>query len=382
MEHQAIVIVDESVKENEITGAEMRGMKSVSNGASSSMPQDERKENDEARHWHDEAHQTNKARLDYSLPLIEHRLGERRSGVRGPYYRGKASLIKFDEYKWFFLDNFPEEGSRPWSRLCGMVLLDGCFVVELLRLLGESGDSTDEEDPIFSRPWLIQPLIRDILKLENQLLFFILDSLFSWSRDAEETKTLPLLALKVFDLALPRSPEAILPFQHLEAKHLLHLFHQSLLPPKWVMMTDPHRPADQPMQCNRVLQIPSITINDFTSTLLINCVAWENCLINQPRDVAFLCSDGIISGFSQDDQHVTKLFKQLGKISGFKVRDCYLSEQVREIEAYYSSNWATMKHTYFSTPWSFISVLSAFILILLTMVQALMSVWSYQHQFG
>lgn len=70
------------------------------------------------------------------------------------------------------------------------------------------------------------------------------------------------------------------------------------------------------------------------------------------------------------------------KIRGFKVRDCYLSEQVREIEAYYSSNWATMKHTYFSTPWSFISVFSAFILILLTMVQALMSVWSYQRQFG
>ena len=116
----------------------MRGMKSVSNGASSSMPQDEKKENDEARHWHDEAHQTRKARLDYSLPLIEHRLGERRSRVRGngrsssicffplprtihtikqrfqvpelvsigPYYRGKASLIKFDECKWFFLDKF------------------------------------------------------------------------------------------------------------------------------------------------------------------------------------------------------------------------------------------------------------------------------------
>ncbi|WJZ89869.1 hypothetical protein VitviT2T_009056 [Vitis vinifera] len=130
-----------------------------------------------------------------------------------------------------------------------MMLLDGCFVVELLRLLGESEDSIDEEDPIFTRPWLIPPLIRDLLKLENQLLFFILDSLFSWSRGAEETETLPLLALKVFDLALPRSPEAILPFQHLEAKHLLHLFHQSLLPPQWVMMTDPHRPADQPMQC-------------------------------------------------------------------------------------------------------------------------------------
>ena len=92
MEHQAIVIVDKSVKENEITGAEMRGMKSVSNGASSSMPQDERKENDEARHWHDEARQTRKARLDYSLPLIEHRLGERRSRVRG---NGRSSSICF-----------------------------------------------------------------------------------------------------------------------------------------------------------------------------------------------------------------------------------------------------------------------------------------------
>ena len=196
----------------------------------------------------------------------------------GPYYRGKASLIKFDECKWFFLDKFLFRGRALGRSLqlylnmmvelegrakdcysnlvpmlghdfVEMMLLDGCFVVELLRLLGESEDSIDEEDPIFTRPWLIPPLIRDLLKLENQLLFFILDSLFSWSRGAEETETLPLLAPKVFDLALPRSPEAILPFQHLEAKHLLHLFHQSLLPPQRVMMTDPHRPADQPMQC-------------------------------------------------------------------------------------------------------------------------------------
>ncbi|KAJ6937280.1 hypothetical protein NC652_011813 [Populus alba x Populus x berolinensis] len=103
-----------------------------------------------------------------------------------------------------------------------------------------------------------------------------------------------------------------------------------------------------------------------------------NCLINQPRDVTFLCSEGIITRFSQNDQYVADLFNTLGKNVAFNIRECYLSKIFREVESYYSSNWATMRRTYFSSPWSFISVLSASILLVLTMVQSIMSVLSYK----
>ncbi|CAK7329334.1 unnamed protein product [Dovyalis caffra] len=235
---------------------------------------------------------------------------------------------------------------------------------------------------------------------------------------------LPIIALKAFDLAFPRRAGILNQFRSWDGKHLLDLFYSSLLPTSHVIINfndlEEYRPSDQSIQCvtqlrpsgikfrprksdsfldinfrNRVLEIPTITINDFTSTVLVNCVALEeceerrskyfsdyvsfmNCLINQPRDVTFLCSDGIITRFSQDDQYVTDLFNTLGKNIAFNIRECSLSKLFSEVESYYSSNWATMRRTYFSSPWSFISVLSAFILLVLAMVQSIMSVLSYK----
>ncbi|GMP84577.1 hypothetical protein CsSME_00038045 [Camellia sinensis var. sinensis] len=147
---------------------------------------------------------------------------------------------------------------------------------------------------------------------------------------------------------------------------------------------------------NGVLEIPPMTINDFTSTVLINCVAYEqcypqpdskcfyeyiafiSCLINSSRDVTFLCEDGIISNFSYNDNHVANLFKMLGEQVVFNIRECYLKTEFRELEAYNSSNWATLRHTYFSSPWSTISVVSASVLLALTAIQTITTILSYK----
>ncbi|CAL5350777.1 unnamed protein product [Camellia sinensis] len=136
-----------------------------------------------------------------------------------------------------------------------------------------------------------------------------------------------------------------------------------------------------------------MTINDFTSTVLINCVAYEqcyprpdskcfseyiafiSCLINSSRDVTFLCEDGIISNFSYNDNHVANLFKMLGEHVVFNIRECYLKT---ELEAYNSSNWATLRRTYFSSPWSTISVVSASVLLALTAIQTITAILSYK----
>ncbi|KAJ4832194.1 hypothetical protein Tsubulata_009019 [Turnera subulata] len=359
----------------------------------------------------------------------------------GPYHRGKDHLLEFEDHKWSFLEKFlsrrvtatlddylvelkyQEEAARDCyseivemssSDFIEMMLLDGCFILELTRHLNHCEDDFDEGDPIFSRPWLIPVLIRDLLKLENQLPYFVLHSLFTMSRlgtdEGSKMNHLPILALKVFDLAFPRPSEILNYYAQWEGKHLLDLFHTSLIPSNHVIYfsdLEQYHPSEQSIQCvtqlrpagirfksskadsfldikfqNSVLEIPSITVNDFTSTILINCIALEqceqhrskyftayvsfmSCLINQPRDAAFLCSDGIITRFSQDDKYVADLFNNLGKNVEFNIRDCYLSKLFKEVESYYSSYWATMRRTYFSSPWSFISVFSAFILLVL-----------------
>lgn len=71
----------------------------------------------------------------------------------------------------------------PSDDFAEMMLLDGCFLIEILCHLGrdESDADLDFDEPIFTRPWLIPMLVRDIVQLENQLPLFVLKSLFSKS---------------------------------------------------------------------------------------------------------------------------------------------------------------------------------------------------------
>ncbi|KAM2878291.1 hypothetical protein FF1_013911 [Malus domestica] len=310
-----------------------------------------------------------------------------------------------------------------------MMVLDGCFIIELFHRM-HTEDPMEENDPILSRPWLIPIVIRDLLKLENQIPFSVLEKLHSVSNNPrKDGDSLAFLALSLFDNLLHRPDELLKTKSQSseEPKHLLDLVYSSFCPQ--TQSTNPndpspkYRPSSESIQCtvqlrssginfkpqradsfldinfqgsiSKVLQIPPIAINDFTTTLFINCMAWEQCyqnnptcfttyiafmsnLITTPRDVTLLCSDGIItSGFLYNDHNVAELFKKLGEKAVFNIRECYLSKQIRDVEAYYSGHWATFIRTYFSKPWSFISVLYAIVLLFLTGGQTAMSILSY-----
>lgn len=62
-----------------------------------------------------------------------------------------------------------------------MVVLDGCFIIEVLQQVCGSEAQADVSSPIVMAPWLIPVITRDLLKLENQILFFLLQHLFDLS---------------------------------------------------------------------------------------------------------------------------------------------------------------------------------------------------------
>ncbi|THG07045.1 UPF0481 protein At3g47200-like [Camellia sinensis] len=392
-------------------------------------------------------------RVPENLARISRRATEPEKVSIGPYHRDKDEVLEFQSFKWQFLDSLLSRMEQPKSSLrlmtlamkelelkaraqyseliqmssddfIEMMLLDGCFIIELFQQVCQSEDSANVNSLVLMKPWLIPILIRDLLKLENQIPLFVLLELFSLSNFNTRE---PFLwqALKFFNLALPRSLDSFKGQQRVslyeDSCHLLHLFYCSYCCPK--LQQAPHRPtvyrpegyrpsSDQSIPCvtrlrhagvkfrplkagnfldinfhKGVLGIPPMTINDFTSTVLINCVACEqcyprpnskcfseyiafiSCLINSSRDVTFLCEDGIISNFSYNDNHVANLFNMLGEHVVFNIRECYLKNEFREVEAYYSSDWATLRRTYFSSPWSIISVASASALLLLTALQ-------------
>ena len=58
-----------------------------------------------------------------------------------------------------------------------IIMVDAAFIIELM-MRYHILPSTHEKDRIFYKPWLIRKIMDDILLLENQLPFFILESIF------------------------------------------------------------------------------------------------------------------------------------------------------------------------------------------------------------
>ncbi|EOY28721.1 Uncharacterized protein TCM_030240 [Theobroma cacao] len=175
----------------------------------------------------------------------------------GPYHRDKD--LPLNKYKYSFLQNFLSRTRNQGKDLCfyvrqmmtlelrtrrcysdedlsmcssefvEMMLVDGCFVMEVLHHFGRGKESEDGIFPI--EPWQIPILVRDLLLLENQIPFFVLENLFDLSKSEEATATVsvPTMALKFIDLAFPLSMDFII--NHLESpKHLLHLLLETIRP--------------------------------------------------------------------------------------------------------------------------------------------------------
>ncbi|XWS27611.1 hypothetical protein CRYUN_Cryun26dG0131600 [Craigia yunnanensis] len=337
----------------------------------------------------------------------------------GPRHRGKDHLLPFDDHKYDFLSKFlsrteslgrdsrfyvqkllelKESTKGCYSEkivmpsddeLVNMMLLDGSFIVELFREYEEGRDIT--------WTWHVQTLISDLLKLENQLPFFILEKLFDCSNIGQgaSIRTLPALALRYLNQAFC-CPSDVVNSQIQHPKHLLDLFRLSLLPST---NTDPqqseHHPFLHSIQSVKqlrsagiavrqktakslleidfrklqipplALKIPPVAIDDLTSTILVNCVALEqcfpdqskhftayvcfmNCLMKQPEDVGFLRCVEIITRISQDEMCFINMLNSLGRNVSFSVRDCYLWKQFREIHSYYNSFWASIRRNFFN----------------------------------
>ncbi|KAK6942640.1 Protein of unknown function DUF247, plant [Dillenia turbinata] len=311
-------------------------------------------------------------------------------------------------------------------------------------------------------PWLIPILCRDLLKLESQLPFFILDISFDLSNPvsggagAKGRDPFGSLALKFFNLVLPIPSEILKQKMYFSSfENLLHLFHSSYRHQIKIKLNYPRqswwqkigrtcvcclenciaiakcssshtqslpvsklpihlsriklrpRVQDAPnlmfinfQRIQGVLEIPAITIDDPTSTVFINCVALEqchahwrpynfifsayiafvSCLVNSVKNVTLLCNAGIITSCSQDDYQAANQFKKLGKNVMFQVRECYLSDEFRDVDAYNNGLWATMMCRYFNSSWALSSVFLALIFLALVGIQTIIAILNYLHQ--
>ncbi|MBA0712221.1 hypothetical protein Golax_011335, partial [Gossypium laxum] len=107
-----------------------------------------------------------------------------------------------------YWDNAEQHSKDKFVR---MMLVDGCFIVELLRELKHNNFQCA---PSVQR-WMLPTLRQDLIMLENQLPLFVLQKLFELTKRSEESSTcLEQLALCFFNILYCslKGMQSILPF--------------------------------------------------------------------------------------------------------------------------------------------------------------------------
>uniref|UniRef100_A0A2P2IX97 UPF0481 protein At3g47200-like isoform X1 n=1 Tax=Rhizophora mucronata TaxID=61149 RepID=A0A2P2IX97_RHIMU len=311
------------------------------------------------------------------------------------------------------------------DELAEIMLLDGCFLIELFLRYCFPG-LRFQNDPIFATSWMLLTIQRDLALLENQIPFFVLESLFNLtvrhSALGASVFPLPQLALQFFKRGLNISEETV-SFHRQSGHHLLHLIHNCYLPHSPSMHTR-EKGALEVIHCatalhkagikfksgtaknlldlrfeKGVFRIPQLSIHDSTDSLFRNLMAFEQCfcgstqyitsyvflmdrLIDTASDVELLERKKIIQNNLGGGEDVSALFNKICK--QIALQDFYFQGLCEKVNAYYNKPWhrykATLKRDYFRNPWTITSLIAGFALLSLTLLQTIYTVLSYYHQ--
>ncbi|XVF57203.1 hypothetical protein PTKIN_Ptkin06aG0185600 [Pterospermum kingtungense] len=364
----------------------------------------------------------------------------------GPYHRGKHQTMESHKVRYLsnllerrgatvdeILNSFDldalnmEERARTCyegiqtemssAEFVTMMVLDGLFVVELLRKFYDR-KLRGENDDIFKRNLNLTIIAHDLLLLENQLPFFLLKHFFEKTKLPPSEKSLEDAAIHFFS-ALAMVPElrrrdsqSVQGTQ--DIKHLLGLVHKHCLPSPqqsnsrresfifrghfdpWemdlIMGLGFIRSATELSEAGirfkkRVgkslfdikfergqMHIPTLTVDHDTERIFRNLIAYEqihqgpsivmdyarlmDCLINYANDVALLSNCGIIDNRLGTYEEVANMFNKLNDYVYFSTANSHYFQLFFDVNKHCHrllNRWKVkLRQTYFHTPWDWV----------------------------
>ncbi|KAK9999515.1 hypothetical protein SO802_019118 [Lithocarpus litseifolius] len=307
-------------------------------------------------------------RVPQSLVEINEKAYQPHTVSIGPYHHGKDHLKMIQEHKWRLLDT---------------------LIARTENQVGKKVQN-DPKDPIFNMLWVFPFLMRDLLRLENQIPFFVLQTLFDMYMTSldKEGPSLAQLALDSFDYIIERPTEVLQRYYNVKAVHLLDLFRLSFIPQSkgsneknylhdgmkdFVSTTIPSAQRLHVAAFEQCYSDCSKHITSYTTFM--------SCLISKPSDVGFLSDQNVIENDFGTDKEVVRFFSNISKDVPFDFRLSYLFKLFEDVNEHcrnkWHVRWADIKYTYFNTPWSSISALAASLLLVLTMIQAFFAIYAY-----
>ncbi|KAI3457302.1 hypothetical protein Pfo_013965 [Paulownia fortunei] len=305
-----------------------------------------------------------------------------------------------------------------------IMLLDGCFITELLLSQDYKGFNTNtlvgntEKVPFLT-------LQQDLLKIENQLPFSVLRTLADMAQTRQGNKNPELidLALQFFNISKPKN------FTSDHPRHLLELVMNALFQKNEVssinqvpssstiqMSSDPiiplteaksaseleicgiHFEAGEPKNLtkfefsNGKFVIPQLEVQESTATYFWNFLIFEmsssssriftsyvvlmDTLINNEKDVQVLLRSKILVSRNNDIKSLISLFNDLS--ANVSQKEFYFDPLIQKVNRYCLSGFrpqrAYLVQNYYDARWD---VLSNVLLFILTVTQTLFSVLAY-----
>ncbi|KAL3017544.1 hypothetical protein AAZX31_06G284400 [Glycine max] len=366
----------------------------------------------------------------------------------GPFHHGHPRLQDMEKHKLFYsmaflqrsqttLDSFigKIEEMEPELRRCyshtlefskeqlvKIIFVDCAFILELFYRFG-SGEW--KEDMYLSKPKTRRSMRYDLLLLENQVPFFVLERLFNLSFSSQRDD-FPSFLEFTFDF-FEKFNRSNLNFKDINRiRHftdLIRTFHlQDPLPPRTPGKIIEHLPSATELSeaglrfkvlesescllkldfSERVLEIPQLVVDDGIETLFRNMVALEQChypfqsyitdyvcfldfLVNTNRDVDILVQERVFLNWLGDTDSVATMINGLMKdiTTSNNISSQYLDVS-EKLNAFHKNPWRKLKSAlrrdYCRGPWQTAASTAAVILLILSFVQTVCSILQVIHQ--
>ncbi|XP_076941407.1 UPF0481 protein At3g47200-like [Bidens hawaiensis] len=311
------------------------------------------------------------------------------------------------------------------AEIADMMIMDACFILEFLFKIWSSGVEIGKEGVL-----LFQNVLYDLVLLENQIPFFILDELFRCTilKFNPNATLLELIRPVLATVNLFKEDIKIDNISIENAHHILSLLHQCYKPPRNIKkgvfssrilsVTDLDRagvnfkPNKDPtwlmgmevklyrFPCcfgswnKPTLRIPTLKIHDSTEFVLRNLIAYEqsglnhhyvtsytiamDMLVDTKEDVVKLVDSIVIVNNFGSNEEATNIINNICK--EVIVVDFFYEEQWVKLsnycDGYWPKNIARMRKNYFSSPWNMIALVVGIILFALTVVQTIFTIKS------
>ncbi|KAI3682552.1 hypothetical protein L1987_82612 [Smallanthus sonchifolius] len=375
----------------------------------------------------------------------------------GPLHRGDKNVQAFEERKATYLFDLIRhtkcaqevilescvqkvyasmekiKASYVWTKTYGdaeiaeMMVMDACFILgfnyQVLLSLEES---------FYREMLLFKNVMHDLVLLENQIPFFILDEIFQCTI----LKFIPhasLVKLMYPVLTYLKLFKADIKTDHISidtTHHILSLLHQCYKPQDCIKPSYPRSGIHSAVDLDRAwvnfkpnqnptsiwvmemevrlsrfqrffgswtkptLTMPILIVGDFTESILRNLIAYEqscetrnhitsyasimNMLVDNQEDVSKLVGSGVLVNYMGSNEEAASMINNIGKnVTGVH---SFYEEQCKTLDKYCNSYWpkniARLRRTYFNSPWNMIALLAGIVLFVLTVVQTIFTIKS------